>query len=74
MRKMQLLLAAVKNCCCMRNISRQYCKIAIICTLSTSSPCDAFMQIVFQEFCKLTLIGRLLSLDLNDLKEDPLPP
>ena len=73
MRKMQLLLAAVKRCCCMRNILRQYCKIAIICTLSTS-PINAFMQTVFQEFCKLTLIGRLLSLDLNDLKEGLLPP
>ena len=74
MHKMQLPLAAVKSCCCICNILRQYCKIAIICTLSTSSPGDAFMQTVFQEFCKLTLIGRLLSLDLNDLKEDPLPP
>ena len=75
MRKMQLLLAAVKSCCCICNILRQYCKIAIICTLSTSSPSDAFMQILLlQEFCKLTLIGRLLSLDLNDLKEGLLPP
>ena len=46
MRKMQLLLAAVKSCCCICNILRQYCKIAIICTLSTSSPSDAFMQIL----------------------------
>ena len=74
MRKMQLLLAAVKSCCCICNILRQYCKIAIICTLSTSSPSDAFMQILLQEFCKLTLMGRLLSLDLNDLKEGLLPP
>ena len=75
MRKMQLLLAAVKSCCCICNILRQYCKIAIICTLSTSSLSDAFMQILLlQEFCKLTLIGRLLSLDLNDLKEGLLPP